>query len=227
MIFNRVFRWGRTRKVRAYLRHWAPGLFLKEVLAKPTSVGAICPSSPFLSRAMATPLEGITPLGPNDYIVELGAGTGNVTQALLDAGIPASKLIVIELSNVFAARLRQRFPGVKIIQGSATDLPALLPQNISVRAVISSLPLCSLPQAVTRTIVEHWRNLLGAHQGILVQFTYNLGRPGWVNYIQARTLSTRMVWLNIPPARVSCYVFPPITAPAHDYTVHQPDTNQH
>lgn len=225
MIFNRVLRWTTTRKLRSYMQHWAPGLFLKEVLAKPTSVGAICPSSPFLARAMTLPLRGVTPLGPDDYVVELGAGTGNVTQALLDAGVPADRLIVIELSNVFAARLRQRFPGLKVIHGSATDLPCLLPEGIQVRAIISSLPLCSLPPAVTRTIVQHWQNLLGKHQGILVQFTYNLGRPAWVNHIQARTLSKRMVWLNIPPARVSCYVFPPITAPAHEHTLPKPDTS--
>lgn len=225
MILNRVIRWGRTRRLRAFLRQWAPGVFLQELLARPGSVGAVCPSSPFLARAMARPLAGITPLASNDYIIELGAGTGSVTQALLDAGIPASRLIVIELSTVFAAGLRERFPQVKVIQGSATDLPALLPTNITVRAVISSLPLCSLPQAVTRTIVQQWQALLGAHQGILVQFTYNLGRPYWIECLQARRLSRQMVWLNLPPARVSCYAFPPTTTSANAPLLHQPDTS--
>src|SRR5690606_7857999 len=135
------------------------------------------------------------------------AGTGNVTNALLEQGVPPERLIIIELSPAFVARLRERFPQLTIIQASATDLSCLLPQGIKVKAIVSSLPLCSLPQAISCAIVQQWHQLLSDSGGLAIQFTYNLRNPRWVENIKAPRLSQRIVWLNLPPARVSCYTF--------------------
>jgi phospholipid N-methyltransferase len=199
-------------------------MFLNELLARPAAVGAICPSSRFLARAMARPLSNLSLNGPHDYIIELGAGTGNVTQALLDQGVPPERLVVIELSKPFTARLRQRFPGLTIIQGSATDLASLLPPNARVRAIVSSLPLCSLPHPVMRTILQQWQSLLGPSNGLAVQFTYNLGQPVWAKHIGGTRTAQSVVWLNCPPARVSTYQFHPTAILPHEFIPSQPDT---
>ncbi|MFM8535713.1 MAG: hypothetical protein ACKOEC_19350 [Acidimicrobiia bacterium] len=68
-------------------------LFIKRWLAHPLKVGALLPSPPFLARMVARH----TLIGGDDVVVELGAGTGAVTKALLDAGIPKDRLFVIEI----------------------------------------------------------------------------------------------------------------------------------
>lgn len=224
-MLNWVLRRPGTRRFLMGLRHWAPGLFLHELLTRPAAVGAICPSSPFLARAMARPLAYLGRLGPDDYVVEIGAGTGNVTNALLEQGIPPERLIIIELSPAFVARLRERFPQLTIIQASATDLSCLLPQGIKVKAIVSSLPLCSLPQAISCAIVQQWHQLLSDSGGLAIQFTYNLRNPRWVENIKAPRLSQRIVWLNLPPARVSCYTFHRPTPLNHEHPIQKPDTN--
>ena len=67
------------------------GLFLREWLAHPQRTGAVAPSSPKLAAAMARWL----PDDPESFVLELGPGTGAVTQALLNRGLREEKLIAV------------------------------------------------------------------------------------------------------------------------------------
>ena len=78
-------------------------LFIKRWLAHPLKVGALLPSSPFLARMVARH----TRIGEDDVVVELGAGTGAVTKALLDAGIPKERLFVVEIDADMCTYLRK------------------------------------------------------------------------------------------------------------------------
>lgn len=187
--------------------------FARETLARPRTIGAVCPSSRYLARAMAGELDDID----TGLVLELGAGTGNITHALLEQGVDPTRLIAIERSPMLVAHLRSRFPAIRVIEGDATQLVELLGSDADgVRAVVSALPLRSLPRTVAQQIVQQIQQLLPEH-GVLVQFTYDLRTPSvW----HARTLTkkrTRVVWKNIPPARVDTFTrqpVPPLSPPA-------------
>src|SRR5215472_7385643 len=116
-------------------------LFLQEWIANPQRTGAVVPSSRKLAAAMAQWL----PSDPNSYVLELGPGTGAVTQALLAHGLRQDRLVAIERNPKLAHLLHERFPRAHIITGDAWQLDELLHRrNHPIRhvgAVISSLPL--------------------------------------------------------------------------------------
>ena len=56
----------------------------------------------------------------------LGPGTGVVTQALIDAGIPPERIVSVEYDKGFCRLLRKRFPKVNVIHGDALDLDKAL-----------------------------------------------------------------------------------------------------
>lgn len=213
-MMHRVLRLGRTRHVSDYLRKIVPGVFLQELCSRPGAIGAICPSSPFLARQMARQIDP----GSDGLVIELGAGTGAITHALLRRGIAPQRLLVVEHCPAFVARLRKRYPQLNIVHGNAADLGQFVPQGQRVDAIVSSLPLCSLPESLAQAILQQWQHLLHDH-GIAVQFTYNLRRPKWRNFTAARQTASRIVWANLPPASVGTYSFKTekLAAPLHEH----------
>ena len=175
----------------------APWLFARELFSQPAAIGAVWPSSGRLARSVASRV----PRHGDGLVVELGGGTGAVTHALLQRGIAPDRLTVIECSPVFVRHLRARFPGVNILEGDAAELGALLPRGSCVDAIVSSLPLRSLPAREAAAIVAQWRALVG-DGGIVVQFTYDLRgveRKRPPGFLQR---ASDIVWANLPPARV-------------------------
>ncbi|MGB3289604.1 MAG: methyltransferase domain-containing protein [Burkholderiaceae bacterium] len=217
-MLHRVLEFGRVGRVSDYLKSMAPGVFLHELCAKPGIIGAICPSSVYLARNMARQI----PRDGNGLVVELGGGTGSVTQALLNHGISPDRLVVVEFSSLFVQRLRKRFPHVNVVHGNAADLGRLLPPDSQVDAIVSSLPLCSLPEPMTQSILEQWRQLL--HEGgVAVQFTYNLRSPKWRKHLQAQQIDAKIVWANLPPAKISTFSFKTAKLPTpHEFLPPEP-----
>ncbi|HET8596455.1 MAG TPA: methyltransferase domain-containing protein [Castellaniella sp.] len=186
------------------LAGWAqaasPGLFLRELMSRPESVGAVLPSS----RQLAWRIAAQVPLTGEGLVVELGAGTGSVTQALLDHGIPADRLWVVEQSPAFVQHLRHRFPALTVIGADAARLEALLPANRRVDAVVSSLPLRSLPACEVAAVLDQCRRCLPAG-GRLVQFTYALWGHGGESFSGFAEEPGRYAWWNMPPARIRTF----------------------
>lgn len=195
-IVSRRFR--KSRRIKDNL------LFFSSFAKAPRKVGSITPSSRGLGRAMAAEL-------PDEYsvCVELGGGTGSLTSALLAAGVPSDKLIVIERDPRLAAHLRKRFAKVKVVEGDAQHLRRILADAgvDHVDAVISGLPLRNLPGSVRRNIAAEVFAALGLG-GVFVQFTY-WGEPPVPAEIVRRfnvgSEMTRRVWRNMPPANVWRY----------------------
>ena len=77
-----------------------------------------------------------------------------------------------------AAFLRRHFPGPKVLEGDAARLPRLLSAHDIERiaAVVSSLPLLSLPADVVNGIVNGVFESL-PRGAALVQFTYGPAPP--------------------------------------------------
>src|SRR5260370_21870894 len=96
--------------------------FFSRWLKAPHRIGAVAPSSRYLARAMATQVD----LRRAEPVVELGGGTGSVTRALLEACLPAYRLVVVESDERLYKMLRPRFPQLRIIRGDALQLVELL-----------------------------------------------------------------------------------------------------
>jgi Phospholipid N-methyltransferase len=174
--------------------------FMREFVRNPRQMGAICPSSPFLARRMAS----LVPAG-DGVVVELGPGGGAVTAALLSHGVCAHDLVLVERSAALSAHLAKRFPGVHLIEGDAMHLTRfeILNQR-PVRAVVSSLPLRSLPRSVVRQILDQVA-LISGPGTVLIQFSYALrGSSQNVAHGFERD-QAHLVWRNLPPARIEAF----------------------
>ena len=177
-------------------------LFMKEMIRDPHDIGALCPSSEALANEMASALSRNTMR--SGIFVELGAGTGPVTNALLRRGMPPERLIAVEKSEILADCLAKRFPEVRILCCGAEELPLHLGSDTRVRAVVSSLPFRSLPREVCRSVMSVIEEILEPG-GLYVQFTYALiGRMPFVPHY-FRKLRTKLVLRNIPPAKVEVF----------------------
>ena len=175
-------------------------LFTREIIANPKKIGAAFPSSKHLARSMAREI----PKGTAGYVVELGAGTGVVTWALLEQGIDAKKIRVIERSPSLAEFLLRRFPALNIIQGDADNLAELLGEKADqVSVIVSSLPLRSLPAEKIKKITQQIDKTL-PKGGRFIQFTYNLRKKQVMNH-HLKRVKTKYVWRNIPPARIDVF----------------------
>lgn len=179
--------------------------FLRSWIENPRGVGAVSPSGPALARAMASYVD-LTREGP---VVELGPGTGPVTQALLERGVPASRLLLIEYEASFCDLLRQRFPGVEVVQGDAYSLKQTLSGKLEgpIAAVVSSLPLLNQPESDRLRLLDQAFEMM-APGGVLIQFTYGLFSPMPLKRHpggSAFSSEVSRVWANIPPARVWRY----------------------
>jgi phosphatidylethanolamine/phosphatidyl-N-methylethanolamine N-methyltransferase len=180
------------------------GLFLREWLANPQRTGAVAPSSPRLAAAMADWL----PANPKSFVLELGPGTGAVTQALIENGLDEEKLVAIERNPKLARLLREKFPRAQIITGDAWKLDDLLHRCDepieNVGAVISSLPLLNFPPEEAEELAGKIRSILEP-QGNWVQYSYHIHKTRPHGSAGFHLLASKIVWLNLPPARVSVF----------------------
>lgn len=181
----------------------APALFFRQLLRNPRQVSAIAPSSRHLGRAMAA---GLGP--PTGRVVEFGPGTGSLTRAILARGVAPADLTLFELDATFATALRGRFPGVAIHNAPADRAPDLIAPGVG--AVVSGLPLLSMPEPVCAAIVGAAFRLL-APGAPFIQFTYG-SKPSVPAAIIAdlglRVERRALVLLNLPPARVYRFTRP-------------------
>ena len=170
--------------------------FAVELVRHPRTVGAICPSGTQLAGAMAAAL----PEGKG-LVIEIGAGTGAVTRAILARGIEPERLLVLERSPEFCRMLRRKFPGLNIVEGDAAMLASYVPEGREVVAVVSSLPLMNFPSSLREAILEQVRRVIGT-RGCVIQFTYALLGESPYSRNGFRRDLCRFIPRNLPPAKV-------------------------
>ena len=178
-----------------------PWLFFRRWLANPLEMGSIVPSSPALCRRVVRAVRR----GPDEHVVELGAGTGVISRALLEGGVPPERLSVVEIVPSMAQWLADTMPGTNVVTGDARALPDLLPPSMHGRVgtVICGIPLVLLP------VVEQAR-FIAAIQAVapgrgFLHYSYCVTSP-----LPARKhglAARREAWtpLNFPPASVWRY----------------------
>lgn len=175
--------------------------FLRAWVERPLTTGAVAPSGAALSRLMASFVDADCP-GP---IVELGPGTGVVTDALVKRGIDEARLVLIEYSPDFCKLLEERFPRATVIQGDAYAMAEAIRQEPgSLAGVVSSLPLFTRPLEARQKLIEDALELMSPGAPF-IQFSYALVPP--VPEVDGQYGVTRTSWVvrNVPPARVWLY----------------------
>lgn len=173
-------------------------LFAREMLRNFTTVGAILPTSAHTAKQMAKQVAE----NQTGYVVELGAGTGSITAALVRRLADPKRLIIIEQSKELADHLKKRFPQLHIINGDAIHLQALLgDKSKQVATIVSALPFTVMPKKTAREINQQINAVL-RHDGRLIQITYNWRKHYSHFSDQFKWINSKYVLLNVPPARI-------------------------
>lgn len=176
--------------------------FLRSWIDKPLHVGAVLPSSKALARAIAQFVDPDAS-GP---IVELGPGTGAITNALIERGVDPAQLVLVEYNPGFCALLRDRYPTATVVQGDAYSLRSSLWDRLKTpaSAIVSGLPLVTKPMPLRIKLLREAFAL--ADPGApFVQFTYSVAPPIPKSLPGVSARASERIWLNIPPARVWVY----------------------
>jgi phosphatidylethanolamine/phosphatidyl-N-methylethanolamine N-methyltransferase len=174
------------------------GDFLRGLVRDPRGVSAPTPSSPALAGVIAAEVDISRP----GLVIELGPGTGVVTQALLQRGVPPGRLIAIEQEPSFVQLMRRRFPEVRLCRGDALVFEDSIPAGAGIAAIISGLPLLNFPLAARQSLL---RRALASQDkgGSFIQLSYSWRPP--VPPEPGMRLSKKAVWRNFPPAHVWTY----------------------
>ncbi len=176
--------------------------FLRSWIERPLVTGAVTPSGRMLARTMAASVDPRVK-GP---VIELGPGTGPVTEALVRRGVEQERLVLVEFNPDFCELLRRRFPRATIIRGDAYDVREAVAGFLTepAAATISSLPLFTKPMPQRLSLLAAVQDLMHANAPF-IQFTYAIVPPIPARGTHYTASGSNRVWLNLPPARVWVY----------------------
>jgi len=185
--------------------------FLTGFLRNPVGVGAICPSSRILARAMTHGLE----LLPGETVIELGPGTGAFT-GYIDRIIPNSDdYLGIEQDVKFVEVLNDQFPDLRVIVGQAENTHQIHHNSgrKPVKAIISSIPFAAVKDNAQIKIVADLRQLLPTGSIFRTfQYLHTYRLPLATRFrrrmdgITTTFYRSRLVMANIPPAFVLTWI---------------------
>lgn len=217
------------------MRFWSEyGTFFREFRRHFRDTGSIVPSSVFLARALASELRA--PRRPC-RILEVGPGTGSVTDQILKHLLPGDRLELVELNCHFVSLLERRFNQdarfrahrhqTSLIHSAVEELPGDGIYDV----IISGLPLNNFSVAQVRDIFRVYNRLLRPG-GTLSYYEYALVRQlktpfvdrserrrlfriGRVvsRYIRSYQVRREQVLANMPPAIVRHLRLKPLLLP--------------
>jgi phosphatidylethanolamine/phosphatidyl-N-methylethanolamine N-methyltransferase len=177
-------------------------VFLGKFLRHGTKIASVWPSSKFLSRATIREVD----FDKAKVIVELGAGTGPITDAVISKLKPHTRFLAIERDKDLLKILQDRFSGlhnVEIIHADVRDLDALLKARKidKVDYFVSGLPTPSLPEGVQRRMLACVRKYMPAH-GVYSNIT-EVPYYYWKYYkAYFKDVDFQFVPVNMPPGGV-------------------------
>ncbi|HET7212906.1 MAG TPA: methyltransferase domain-containing protein [Terriglobia bacterium] len=176
------------------------------------NIASVAPSSRHLARAM---LEGL-PISESRTVVELGAGTGAITQVLLETLPPQATLLAFEINLEFVTYMEKRFsdPRLVLVNAPAETLGDELRHRglDRIDAVVSSLSLRFMPDHRQRILQDVLAPFMDA-RSVYTQYQYLHGmrlengrilRHSSLPFLREYfgSIQCRTIWRNLPPARV-------------------------
>lgn len=179
--------------------------FALEFVRDPLHVASLIPSGGPLCRQAAAPL----PDTGDPVVLDLGAGTGQVTDVIQERLAGRGRHIAVEFNPRMAAILAERHPKVEVICDDARAVvDRLLAEGVRTDLTVSGLPwLLTSPRDSTiyRPLAR-----LAAPGGAVTQLAHS-----WIRFFPAakqvqrnleelfeEVVVSRTVWANVPPAVV-------------------------
>lgn len=193
-------------------------MVLARFLRSPRTVGALSASS----RALAMAVVDCVDWERAERVVELGPGTGALTGAIVEHLRPETRFFAVDIDEEFVRKVKQRWPSVECVCGSAEELEALARSRdlLPVDHIISGLPFTTLAPAMTAGILDGvYTSLRPGGKFTTFQYVYTYGMSNASKF--RSTMSERMrskpvtalVKRNVPPARVLTWTKPDLQTP--------------
>jgi phospholipid N-methyltransferase len=192
------------------MRYWTEcRAFFREFREQYRNTGSILPSSRSLGRALAAEIRNRR--GPS-RILEVGPGTGPVTQEILRHLRPGDQFDIVEINPRFVALLQERFeteplfrsrrPQVRLIHGPLQEVPGGAVYDF----LVSGLPLNNFPVSLVREIFKAYRRLLKP-EGILSYFEYVLIRQFKMPFVKGRERKRLLCVGRLVERQIEAYQF--------------------
>jgi phosphatidylethanolamine/phosphatidyl-N-methylethanolamine N-methyltransferase len=165
-------------------------------------VGALIPTSIYAARRMASVINPHSGLP----VLELGAGTGVITKAILEKGVKPENLVSIEYSPHFYDGLVRRFPAVDFRLGDAFELDEVLGDRCRQQfdSVICAVPMLSFPMERRIALLEDLLSRIPDGRPV-IQITYGPMSPVIAMPERYKISHYDFVVRNIPPAQLWVY----------------------
>lgn len=148
--------------------------FIRNLRGSWNNIGALLPTSRYAARAMAS--EFARRRGPRT-VLEVGAGTGAITSAIVEQMRPGDRLVCYELNDEFAVFLRQRIDAdpsfrrvrdqITLVHGDITQIDRAEQFDY----IISAVPFTNLPVEITEAILQTYHDILKS-DGVLTYIEY-------------------------------------------------------
>ncbi len=191
------------------LRKRENSLFFKRWLKNPSQMGTLAPITPRLATLAAAAIKD-----PSGLIVEIGAGTGRLSRALLERGVKPENLALVELDADLCVFLQETLPELpmcrsstpKVIHGDAATLAEIIPPSFvgKVTTVVSAVPFMYIPEEVRAKIIKSCFDIM-IPKGEVIHVTYNPKSPIKFMDNTIHQERTESLWLNLPPGFVWQY----------------------
>lgn len=173
--------------------------FFKQGIKNLKTVGTLTRSSRFLCKKMAEQVD----YEDARLIVELGAGDGVITKAILERMSPDARLMSFEVNPEFCADLRAiNDDRLIVIEDTATNLSNHLKEHnfSAIDAVVSAIPFVVIPDEESYEIIESCRSNMKMNAPY-IQVHYSLLTKKMYERIFGN-VGIKFVLLNVPPAFV-------------------------
>jgi len=182
-------------------------VFIREFLKNPRQIGAISPSSPYLTA------EIIRQAGVKkaQTIVEFGPGTGSFTREILRQKQESAFFIGIEANPRLVEILKQELPQATIIADSAENTRKILDEYHLTQAdcIVSGLPWASFsPQLQDKLLKAALESLRPGGRFTTFAYLQGLLLPSGQRFRKklretfSRIHIGRIIWRNLPAAFV-------------------------
>jgi phosphatidylethanolamine/phosphatidyl-N-methylethanolamine N-methyltransferase len=177
-------------------------LFFGLWMRRPLDIAAVLPSGRPVGDACARHIDRRRP----GWVVELGAGTGSLTQRLIGNGCPTERIVAIEREAELVDCLRRSVPGLRVIKGDVTELAHILPDAgiDRIAGVLSSLPIKWFPLAAQRAVLEPCFARM-ADDGRFLQITNAFASPLPAARLGLVGSRIALIWRNVPPVQLWSY----------------------
>ena len=175
-------------------------LMLSSFMKKPKEIGAIAPSSKFLTNEIIKSID----FSNSDCIVELGPGLGTFTKPLLKKANPKTKLLCFEINKKFCSYMKKNIYDKRLfLINSGAESIGLNLRKFGIKkadCIVSGLPFNNFSNAKKKRILMEVKNSL-KDNGRFVLFQYTNGLNSMLKS-HFKKVRRKFIPINVPPSFV-------------------------